>query len=575
VEDDDEAKTTLIFTTTRSQCELWYQALLQARSDWLGDPEHRIAIHHGSLERDLRLQVEAMLDAGELRAVVCTSSLDLGVDFPAVDQVIQLGSPKGVARLMQRAGRSGHQPGAISRVWCVPTYAFELVEFAAAREAAQGGRLESRPPLRLTLDVLAQHLVTVALGGGFHEAQMRKEVRQSHAFAELTDEQWGWVMDFITRGGPSLTAYPQFAKVERDDSGFCRVPSQKIARMHRLAIGTITSDSVLKVKFVGGKQLGTIEENFISKVHPGDRFVFAGRTLELVRVREMTAQVRSVRGKRAAVPRWYGGRFPLSTRLAEAVRQKLQAAGEGIFDSPEMQRMAPLVELQRRWSRLPRADELMIETTRTRDGHHHFLYPFEGRLVHEGLGSVLAHRLTKQQPRSVELTVTDYGIELLTAEPLDFDEAQWRALLSPQGLTDDLVACLNAGELTKRQFRDIARIAGLITPGYPGLASKSNRQLQASAELFYDVFLEFDPDNLLMEQARREVLEEQLESRRIRAALDRLGETNLLLQPTPRLTPLAFPIWAERLRTQTMSSESWTAKVTRMVEQLEAAADAG
>jgi ATP-dependent Lhr-like helicase len=564
----EQAGSTLLFTNTRSQAEIWFSRMLSAKPDWLG----QVAIHHGSIDRNIRQRVEQMLREGKLRCVVCTSSLDLGVDFSPVDQVIQVGSPKGVARLMQRAGRSGHAPGQVSRVLGVPTHAWELIEFAAAREAALHRRIESRPPVRLALDVLVQHAVTLAVGGGFASDSLYDEVRATHAFAELTPQQWQWVLDFVTRGGPALKAYPEYARVvERD--GRWVVSSPRIARLHRMTIGTITSDSALLVRFMNGKTLGTVEEDFVGWLKPGDRFVFAGRLLELVQLHEMTAYVRTARGSKGHVPRWQGGKSPLSTRLAAAVRQKLDEARAGEFRDPEMKTVRPLLELQRQLSRIPAPDELLIESARTPEGHHAFLFPFEGRLVNEGLGTLLAHRLTRRSPRTITVTVNDYGIELLGDRAIDLDEPAWRELLSPGRLVDDLLACVHTSQLARRQFRDVARIAGLIFPGFPGQA-KPNRMLQASSELFFDVFSEFDPDNLLLDQSRREVLQRQLEVTRLQAALERLTQMRLTLIAAAQLTPMSFPLWAESLRAQHITSEHWEQRVRKMMEQMEAQAQA-
>lgn len=563
----ENARSTLLFTNTRSQTEMWYRALSRARPDWLGT----IAIHHGSLDRAIRDKVEDALRAGKLRCVVCTSSLDLGVDFSPVDQVLQVGSPKGIARLLQRAGRSGHQPGATSAVVGVPTHAMELVEFAAAREAVHARAVEARTPLDKPLDVLAQHLVTVALGEPFTPADLLAEVRSTHAYRSLTDTEWHWVVDFVVRGGAALRAYPQYARLADDGTGRLAVASAQIARMHRMSIGTIVGESAMKVSYLSGGSLGTIEESFIARIRPGDRFVFAGRILELVRTRDMTAIVRRSTRKSGIVPVWEGGKMPLSSQLALAVRRKIDQARAGVFDSPEMEHARPMLELQHRWSRLPAPDELLIETTRTRDGFHTFLFPFEGRLVHEGLGALLAHRLAGRAPRSISATATDYGIELLLTDEERFAEDEWRQLLTTSDLLPDLIRALNSDELARRRFREVARIAGLVFPGYPGMG-KTARQLQASSELFFDVFKDFDPANLLLDQARREVLDEQLEVSRLRAALERLRAMRLVIVETERLTPLAFPLWAERLRTQHITSETWSDRVRRMVVALEDAA---
>ncbi|MGH7130508.1 MAG: ligase-associated DNA damage response DEXH box helicase [Phycisphaerales bacterium] len=571
----ERARSTLLFTNVRSQAEIWFQALTLAREDWLG----QIAIHHGSLDRDLRRRVEDHLRRGDLRCVVCTSSLDLGVDFQPVDQVIQIGSPKGVARLLQRAGRSGHQPGRTSRVVCIPTHALELVEFAAARDAIEGrdaspGRrrsVEPRPPLRLAMDVLAQHVLTRAVGGGFDEDQLKNEVRATHAFEHLTDEQWSWVMDFAIRGGPALKSYEQYARVTKSpDDGLYHVSASRISRLHRLGIGTITSDASILVKFVAGRTLGSVEEGFISRMRIGDTFAFAGRLLKLVRVRDMTAYVKAVRARKGVIPRWDGARMALSTHLARAVRVRLDEAHRGIFDGPELHAARPILELQDRWSSLPRPGSLLVEHWRARDGDHLFFYPLEGRLVHEGLAALTSYRLSRIEPRTFTLAASDYGFHLHSPTPIAPTEPLLRAALASRDLAEDLLECMNAAQLAKRRFREVARVAGLIVPGFPG-APRSTRQLQASSELFYDVLSQFDPGNLLLDQARREVLEKQLEVARLQATLETIAAAPIRLVSTKHLTPFGFPLWVDSLREQ-LSSEKWEDRVRRMLAQLEAEA---
>lgn len=569
----ESANSTLLFTNTRSQTELWYRTLLARRPEWMPT----LAVHHGSIDRDVRAEVERRVRNGELRCVVCTSSLDLGVDFSPVDQVIQVGSPKGVARLMQRAGRSGHRPGVPSRVLGVPTNLFELVEFAAARRAAHERAVEPRTPHRKPLDVLVQHLVTVGLGGGFEPHALHREITRSHAYADLSFTEFSWALDFATKGGAALGAYPMYHRLARLDDGSYAVTSAAVAKLHRLAIGTISADTALRVRYQSGGSLGTIEESFIARLAPGDRFIFAGKALELVRVREMTALVKPARSRSGAVPVWQGGRSPLSTLLAEAVRDRLDAARRGDFEDPELAAARPALELQQRWSRIPAPDELLVERQRSRSGHHTYLFPFAGRHAHEGLGALLAHRLAKRRPVTLSVTVNDYGIELLASEDLDLTEDDWRRALSTDALLPDLLDCLNSSQLARRGFREIARIAGLIHQGYPGGgpgAAKSARQMQASSELFFDVFNDFDPANLLLDQARREVLDRQLEVQRLRATLQRLADACLTIVDPPHCTPMAFPLRAESLRTQHVSTETWRSKIERLTAQLEAAADA-
>ncbi len=562
----ERSNSSLVFTNTRSQTEKWYAAILHARPDWAG----QLAMHHGSLDRRKRDWVERHLAEGKLRCVVCTSSLDLGVDFFSVDQVLQVGSCKGIARLMQRAGRSGHFPGGKSKLVFVPTHALELVEIAAARQAIRNRRMEARRPMKNCLDLLAQHVITLAAGVGFNQQDLFDEVRTTHAFSDLDRRQWRWVLDFAERGGASLQAYPDFRRlVERD--GKFEISDAKTARRHRLTIGTIASDPEVVVKFLNGGKLGTIEERFISKLNPGDLFHFAGRTLKLVMFRQMTAWVRRSRGQVAALPRWQGGRMPLSSELAAAVRQQLELAAGGTFAGREMRAVRPLLQLQAAWSAIPSADTLLIEQVKTRDGHHIFLYPFEGRLVHEGLAAILAWRISRLQPITFASTINDYGIELLSARQAPLQAALDAGLFRSDGLLHQIEESMNAGELDRRQFRDIARVAGLVFAGYPG-ESRPSRHLQASADMFFDVFREYDPENLLLKQARRQVLEQQLEYSRLASAMDRIANCELVIRQPPKTTPLAFPLLIDRLRMR-LSSEKLVDRIARMTAQLEAAAE--
>ena len=565
VEEIALSATTLVFTNTRSQSELWYQAILQARPDWAG----LIALHHGSLDRGVREWVEAGLKSGELRAVVCTSSLDLGVDFLPVERVLQIGSPKGVARLLQRAGRSGHAPGRPSRITLVPTHSLEIIEAAAVRAAVASGQIEARLTPECPLDVLVQHLVTVALGGGFVPITLLAEVRSTAAYADLSDDAWAWCLSFVSQGGASLGAYPDYQRAAPDEAGVWRVPNAQLARRHRMNIGTIVSDASMAVQYLKGAKIGTVEESFAARLKPGDCFNFGGRLLELVRIHDMTAWVRKASGKRAAVPRWSGGRMPLSNTLADAVVEQLALADLGRFDSPELKRVQPLLEIQQKWSALPTPQTLLAEVLTSRDGTHLFLYPFAGRNVHLGLASLLAWRAAQIEPRTFSMAVNDYGFELLCAEPVD-----WKNMLvtlinrvQPAMLLDEVLASLNASELAQRRFREIARVSGLVFQGYPG-EKRSNKQLQASSSLFYEVFRKYDPGNQLLLQARSELLAEELDIARLQHSLARMAEQQLVIKQLARPTPFSFPLMVERLR-EKLSNESMADRIARMVQQLE------
>ena len=561
----EAARSTIVFTNTRSQTEIWYQAILAERPDWAGT----IALHHGSLDRKTRDWVEEAMRAGTLRCVVATSSLDLGVDFTPVDRVLQVGSPKGVARLLQRAGRSGHQPGETSRVTCVPTNTLELLEVAAVRDGMESGAIEARLPVERPLDVLAQHLVTVALGGGFESDELLAEVRSTRAYAELADDEWAWALDFVTTGGETLSAYPEYARVSVEDGVFTLGAGEQ-ARRHRMSIGTIVSDAQIVVQYLRGGVLGSVEESFVARLAPGARFFFAGTPLEFVRVRDMRVWVRRAPNTRGAIPRWMGSRLPLSDELAHLLRRRLEEAADGVFRGAELEALRPLLEIQRKWSAIPRADELLIERMKSRDGWHLFIYPLEGRLVHEGLAALFAYRMSRLVPITFAMSSNDWGIELLSPSEPPLAASLEAGLLSPENLIDDLPASLNAAEMAKRQFREIARVAGLVFPGLPR-SGKTARQLQASSGLMFDVFQRYDPDNLLLAQAHREVLERQLERSRLGATLRRLAAARVVITEPKRFTPLSFPLLVDRTRNK-VSSEKLADRIARMQLALERAA---
>lgn len=587
---------TLVFTNVRSQAEAWYQMLLQARPEWAG----QIALHHGSLDKSVREWVEAGLKAGTLRAVVATSSLDLGVDFLPVERVLQIGSAKGVARLLQRAGRSGHQPGRASRITLVPTNTLELIEAVAARRAVAAGRVEPRQAPEQPLDVLVQHLVTVALGGGFEAPALLDEVRRTWSYRQLDAQAFGWALDFVVHGGRSLGAYAEYHRVALQDGRY-QVIDRGIALRHRLQVGTIVGESSMLVKWWsqaggGGGSLGQVEESFIARLKPGDHFVFAGRVLEYVRTRDMVAYVRKATGRRGVVPSWAGGRMPLSSELADATLEVLAEVdrrhrqADWIDDTldPELHAALPMLQAQARLSRLPTPRTLLLEQYHSREGHHLFLYPFAGRLVHLGLASLIGWRLARHRPNTFSISVNDYGFELLAAEAVDlsslidgsvFAAGPERAAESPatpgnvrhDALLADILASLNSGELAQRRFREIARVAGLVFTGYPG-APKSTRQLQATSSLFYEVFRKYDPDNALLGQAEAEVLAQELDLQRLAASLRRMRGQRLELVTLRAPSPFALALMVERFREQ-LTTEKLGDRLARIVADAQAVLD--
>jgi ATP-dependent Lhr-like helicase len=566
VEAVDKPGTSLIFTNTRNQTELWYQELLKSNHELAG----KVALHHGSLDGQVRAWVEDALRAEKLQAVVCTSSLDLGIDFAAVDQVVQIGSPKGIARMLQRAGRSGHQPGAASRLLFVPTNAFELVELAAARKMINAGKLEAREPVLKPLDLLGQHLVTRGLSGTYVRSTILNELRSTHAFAALDEAELEWAITFAKHGGESLSRYEDYRRLEEDEHGNLQVNDARTARKHRASIGTIVAEVSMQVRYMTGKNLGAVEETFISKLRPGDRFLFAGKLLELVIVRDSVAWVKRGKGVPTAVPRWAGGRMPLSTQLSEGIRQEIELASKGSFDGPEMKAVRPILELQQCWSHLPTTTELLIERIRTREGFQLFFFPFEGRLVHEGLAALLAYRLSKSRKITFSLAANDYGFVLQSSSDPEIGIQECREVFSEVDLMKDITSSLNATEMAKRQFREIARIAGLIHTGFPG-ERRSGRHLQASSDLLYDVFREYDPGNRLLAQAGEEVLQKQLEWDRLSGTLDRIERSEIIWREPAQPTPMSFALLVDRLR-ERLSTETLADRVRKMQEGLERSA---
>ncbi|HEX4376529.1 MAG TPA: ligase-associated DNA damage response DEXH box helicase [Steroidobacteraceae bacterium] len=572
VETLEAAGSALVFTNTRNQAEIWYQALLEARPDWAG----LMALHHGSIAPAARAFVERGLKSGSLKLVVCTSSLDLGVDFLPVEQVLQVGSAKGVARLIQRAGRSGHAPGRASQITLVPTHSLEILEAAALRQAVAAGHIESRCSPREPLDVLVQHLVSVGLSGGFRADEMLLEVRTTHAYRHLTDADWQWCLDFIRQGGRALTAYPQFQRCAPDDEGVWRVIDRRIAQRHRMNIGTIASDAEVMVRFgptPPGQRLGSVEERFVARLKVGERFWFAGRLLEFVRLRDMTCWVRRARGSRASTPRWEGGRMPLSTTLAAALRVQLDAAAHGRWSGREMRAIRPLLELQARVSLIPREHQLLVESLHSREGAWLFVHAFAGRSANLGLAHLFAWRAAAVEKDSIGIAVNDYGFALLSAIGRD-----WSSVVpimlgdEDRPVSQEVLASLNAAELARRRFRPIAQIAGLVAGAVPG-GRKSARQVQASAGLYFDVFRRHDPGNGLLSQSEREVLADELEIRRLTDALSRLQRSELACKTLTDCSPLAFPLYVERLR-ERLTNESLVERVRRMTARLEELADA-
>ncbi len=550
-----ESQTTLVFTNTRSQAEMWYQVLLNTHPDFAG----QIAIHHSSVDKDIRIWIEENLSSGYLKAVISTSSLDLGVDFKPVDTVIQIGSSKGIARFLQRAGRSGHSPFETSKIYFVPTHSLELIEVAALKEAVKQNKIEPREPLVLCYDVLLQFVLTLAVGDGFDEKETYKQITLTNAFRDLSPEEWNWILTFITVGG-KLKNYEEYHKVVIEN-GLYKVTSRRIAMLHRMNIGAIVSDSMLKVKFFSGGYVGMIEEYFISKLKKNDKFILAGRVLEVSHVKEMTVYVRNSAGK-GIVPSYLGGRLPMSSYLSVFLRQKLSESLDAKSSEKELQFLHPLLVSQQENSHIPSENEFLVERIKTREGHHLFMYPFEGRLIHEVMSALIAYRISRISPISFSIAMNDYGFELFSKLEIPLTEENIHEILSKENLIRDVMASVNSIEMARRKFRDIAVISGMVIRTYPG-QQKNNKNLQSSSGLIFNVLEDFDPENLLLKQAYSEVFFQQIDEARLVEAFKRIHESEIIIKNSNTFTPLSFPIKVDSLR-QSLSSEDLKARILRM-----------
>ena len=551
-----ESKTTLVFTNTRSQAEMWYQILLQQHPDFAG----QIAIHHSSIDKDLRIWIEENLSSGYLKAVVSTSSLDLGVDFKPVDTVIQIGSAKGVARFLQRAGRSGHSPFETSKIYFVPTHSLELIEVAALKEAVKQKIIEPRVPMVMTFDVLVQYLITLAVGEGFKAEETFEQIKNTYAFQEITAEEWKSILQFITIGGGAFKNYEEFHKVVIEE-GIYKVTSRRIAMLHRMNIGVIVSDAMLKVKVLGGSYVGMIEEYFITRLKKEDKFILAGRVLEVAHIKEMTVYVRNAKGK-AMVPSYLGGRLPLSSYLGQFLRMKLSQSLDAKSSEKELKFLHPLLASQEGISHIPKEDEFLVEIIKTRDGYHLFMYPFEGRLIHEVMSALIAFRISKITPISFSMAMNDYGFELLSSQEIPLTEENLKQILSKENLIKDVLSSINATEMARRKFRDIAVISGLVIQTYPG-QQKNNKSLQSSAGLIFNVLEDYDSQNILLKQAYTEVFNQQIDEARLVEAFNRIENSKIILKFANSFTPLSFPIKVDSLR-QSLSSEDLGERIKRM-----------
>ena len=564
----DPAQTTLLFTNTRSQAELWFREILRRRPEW----ERLIGLHHGSIESEERERIERAVKAGTLPFVVATSSLDLGVDFPTVEKVIQIGSVKGVARATQRAGRAFHRPGEKTRLTVVPTHFFEYLEVSALKRAIADGYVEPRTPIPAPLDVLTQFILTSALDEGFLPDDLLADVRAAYSFRSTTDETFSWILDFLTTGGESLRAYPRFQKIVRGTDGRYRFSTPKLERNHRMNIGTIVSEMGINVKYLQGGNIGQVDEGFISKLNKGDVFQFAGKKLELVMIQNRTALVRVAKKKETVATVWGGISLPISPALSKYVRElvaQMARADESLDGLPEEARwLAPLIAIQAQRSTLPGVGETLVERLESREGHHLFVYTWEGKAVNEGLGHLLAYRLSLARPNTIAVSANDQGFECLAVEPFPEDDVILSIFRDADSaaIERDIERSLNSVEMAKRAFREVAAIAGLVQTSLPS-ERRATHHLQMSTSLLFDVYRKYSPEHPLLREAYREVKRQQLDLPRLERVLSEIAAGTIRFERPDRLTPFAFPLFIERARSR-VSSESLSERIERIQKKV-------
>lgn len=545
------AQTSLVFVNTRSQAEMLFQELWAANDDGLA-----IALHHGSLAKDQRRKVEAAMVRGELRALVCTSTLDLGVDWGNVDQVIQMGAPKGAARLMQRIGRANHRMDEASRAVLVPTNRFEILECEAARTAIADGEIDGQGERLGGLDVLAQHIMGRACGDGFDADQLFAEIGRAAPYARLERKTFDRVVEFVATGGYALKTYDRFRRIVRGRDGLWVARTQREIQQHRMNIGAIVEARLLTVRLVRklksaarsdnamagrvpGKKLGEIEEYFVSSLKAGDTFIFAGQVLCFVAVRDHDALVMpAAAAQDPAIPSYNGGKFPLTTFLAARVR-------EMIYDQAKWAALpAPVqdwLHIQKMKSVIPSATQLLVETFPRGNRHYLVTYPFEGRLAHQTLGMLITRRLERLGKQPLGFVASEYALAVWALKPLD--DIDLSMLFHPDLLGDDLEEWLDESVLMKRHFSHCALISGLVAQRLPG-QEKTGRQVTFSTDLIYDVLRSHQPDHILLEAARQDAATGFLDIWRLSDMLARVSG-KIIHKTLIRISPFAVPLMLE------------------------------
>ena len=567
-------KSTLLFTNTRNQSERWFQCL----KFYHPEMENKIALHHGSLDKDDRKMVEDGVKDGSIKWVVCTSSLDLGIDFQPVDQIVQIGSPKNIARLIQRAGRSAHRPGGKSKIIFMPTNSLELLEISAMRRIIKNGITENIKLPELSYDVLLQHLVSLACGSGFNPYTEKERVKDCWSYRNLNDKEWDWCIDFLEYGGKCLKAYPRYKKLEREESINNKnnfkyyIKDKSLIRMHKFNIGTITSDNFVIVKYLKGKSLGNLEENFAGKLKSGDTFYFAGKMLQFIKIKDMTLYVKKSSKKSSLIPAWIGGQMAISDLLSDILRKEIDICNNLEFTkefvNAELNSLLPILKKQKKVSDLPNKDQLLIELYRTKEMTNLFVFTLDGKFVNEGIAFLWALRFAKKKQATFSITANDFGFSLTTNENYNFSVIleEFTYFINRSHLERDLENAINFSELQKRRFKNIAQISGLVNQNNPS-KTRNSSQLQISASLFFDVFTKYEKNHLLIKQASEEVKEYQLENNRINNSLERLSKLKIIFNETKNPSPFAFPLLVERLK-NTLSNEPIEKRVEKLLKNI-------
>jgi ATP-dependent helicase Lhr and Lhr-like helicase len=553
----DLSCSTLLFTNTRNQAERWFSEILQLKPEW----QKIMGLHHSSVDRETRQIIEEEIKNGKLKIVVCTSGLDLGVDFPKVQRVYQIGSPKSISRFVQRAGRSGHTPDGVPHIIFVPTYALEIFEYLALELAIRGGLKEELIPPEMSFDVLAQHLCTLAADEGLKPDEAYLEISSTYAYRFITPEQFENILDFLTTGGRVLSGYSNYHKLKFFKDRYLFY-DKKLIQQHLMNLGTITSEAGIKVQYVKGSVVGTIEESFIGRLKKGDVFVFAGKALEYVMLKDLTVFVRSAASSAQVTASWGGSYLALSHLLATHLKEVFELIRADEFKHPLVEFLLPIIHAQKTISSFPGKNFLLIEQTKTKEGNHLFLFPFEGRSVHEALASLLSVRMSQETKVTFSFSVSEYGLEILAPSDYVFKTEEIKRYLTTENLMPDIQKSLNMTQLAKKQFREIAQISGLIQQRAAG-DKRTMKNLQMSSSLLFDVFSSYGPEQLLYQQSFYEVRFFQFQEQRLRRVLTNLESISINSFHTSHPSPLAFPLIAERIASR-VSSESIHDRLNRM-----------